>query len=105
MAKVTKRTVDAIKPAADRDVVLWDHALPGFGVRCRPSGAKVYLLKYRTAAGRQRWLTLGRHGPLTPEMERKRAQREKPAVGGGADPSGEREQRRRENTLAEIADR
>ena len=63
MAKITKRTVDALKPAEDRDVFLWDDELLGFGVRCRRSGAKVYFLKYRTAGGRQRWLTLGQHGP------------------------------------------
>jgi integrase len=105
MAKVTKRTVDALKPAADRDVLLWDDELPGFGVRCRPSGSKTYFVKYRTAGGRQRWLTLGTHGPLTPELARKRARQEKAAVGEGADPSGERQTKRQENTLADIADR
>jgi integrase len=105
MAKVTKRTVDALKPEAGQDVLLWDDELPGFGVRMRPSGSKSYFVKYRTASGRQRWLTLGRHGPLTPELARKRALQEKAAVSGGADPSGDRRKRRRESTLAEIADR
>ena len=105
MAKVTKRTVDALKPEVGQDVLLWDDELPGFGVRVRPSGSKSYFVKYRTASGRQRWLTLGRHGPLTPELARKRALREKAAVSDGADPSGERRKGRRENTLAEIAGR
>lgn len=105
MAKVTKRTVDALKPAADRDVLLWDDELPGFGVRVRPSGSKAYFLKYRTSDARQRWSTLGQHGPMTPEMARKRALAEKAAVGGGADPSGEKQSRRRELTIAAVADR
>ena len=105
MAKVTKRTVDALKPEAGQDVLLWDDELPGFGVRVRPSGSKSYFVKYRTAGGRQRWLTLGPHGPLTPELARKRALQEKAAVAGGADPSGDRRKRRRENTLTEIAGR
>jgi integrase len=105
MAKVTKRTVDALKPAPDRDVLLWDDELSGFGVRCRPSGAKRYFLKYRTQGGRQRWLTLGSHGPLTPDQARARALREKAAIGDGDDPSGERQRKRRENTVAEVADR
>jgi len=105
MAKVTKRTVDVLKPATDRDVLLWDDELPGFGVRCRPSGAKTYFLKYRTQGGRQRWLTLGLHGPLTPEQARAKARREKAAIGDGDDPSGERQRKRREDTIAAIADR
>jgi len=105
MAKVTKRTVDALKPAPDRDQLLWDDELPGFGVRCRPSGAKSYFLKYRTRGGRQRWLTLGAHGPLTPDQARTKALREKAAIGEGDDPSGERQTKRREVTVAAVADR
>ena len=105
VAKITKRTVDALKPAADRDVLLWDDELPGFGVRCRPSGRKVYFLKYRTAGGRQRWLTLGRHGPLTLDAARAKALREKAAVADGNDPSGARQRKRGENTVAMVADR
>lgn len=105
MAKITKRTVDALQPVAGRDVLLWDDELPGFGVRVRPSGSKSYFLKYRIRSGRQRWLTLGQHGPLTPDMARKRALQQKAGVIDGADPSGDRQKRRRENTLAEIADR
>jgi integrase len=105
MARITKRSVDALKPAGDRDVFLWDDELLGFGVRCRRSGAKVYFLKYRTAGGRQRWLTLGQHGPLTPEAARAKALREKAAIGDGDDPSGTRQKKRRENTVAAIADR
>src|SRR5215469_3150059 len=105
IAKITKRTVDALKPAPDRDTLLWDDVLPGFGIRCRPSGAKVYFLKYRTQGGRQRWLTLGAHGPLAPDQARARALRDKAAVGGGDDPSGKRQQKRHENTIAQVADR
>jgi integrase len=105
MAKVTKRTVDALKPSPDRDVLLWDDELPGFGVRCRASGLKSYFLKYRTVGGRQRWLTLGQHGPLTPDAARAKALREKAAIGDGDDPSGTRQKKRRENTVAAIADR
>jgi integrase len=105
MAKVTKRTVDALKPPPDRDSLLWDDELPGFGVRCRPSGAKSYFLKYRTQGGRQRWLTLGAHGPLTPDQARAKALREKAAIGDGDDPSGERQRKRRENTVAAVAER
>jgi integrase len=105
MAKITKRSVDAVKPAPGRDVLLWDDELSGFGLRCRPSGAKTYVLKYRTTGGRQRWLTLGAHGPLTPERARAKALHEKAAIGDGDDPSGDRQKKRHEATVAAVADR
>jgi integrase len=105
MTKITKRTVDALKPAPERDQLLWDDEIPGFGVRCRPSGAKSYFLKYRTQGGRQHWLTLGLHGPLTPEQARRTARREKAAIADGGNPSDERQRKRREATIATVADR
>src|SRR5262249_7305085 len=77
----------------------------GFGVRCLASGLKVYVLKYRTEGGRQRWLTLGQHGALTPEQARIRAAQEKAGISRGGDPSAERQRKRRGNTVAAIADR
>lgn len=104
MANITKRTVDALKPGAS-DTFLWDESMPGFGVRCRPSGAKIYFLKYRTRSGRQRWLTLGRHGELTAVQARERAERERLAARDGGDPSGEIQRKRKENSISDLADR
>src|SRR5215470_4622803 len=105
MAKVTKRSVDALKPITGKQTVLWDDELRGFGVRCLPSGLKVYVLKYRTQGGRQRWLTLGQHGALTPEQARIKAGREKAAISNGADPSATKQAKRREATIAAVAER
>jgi hypothetical protein len=58
--KITKRTVDQLSPGS-RDLLLWDRDVKGFGVRCRSSGAKYYLVKMRIGR-RQRWITIGRHG-------------------------------------------
>jgi integrase len=104
MAKITKRSVDALEPT-NRAVLLWDEEIPGFGVRVPPSGRKVYCLKYRTAAGRQRWLTLGRHGPMAPAQAREMALQYKAVIAQGADPSGDRQKRRREKTMSDVADR
>ena len=46
MPKITKRTVDALKPTG-RDHVVWDDEIRGFGVRVRRSGRKAYIVKYR----------------------------------------------------------
>ena len=48
--RITKRLVDGLQ-ATDRDYIIWDGALPGFGVRVRPSGSKSYVVQYR--AGRE----------------------------------------------------
>ncbi len=73
--KITKRAVDQMVTNG-RDVLSWDADVKGFGVRCRSSGAKFYVLKMRVG-GRQRWITIGRHGsPWTPET----AQSEQKAV-------------------------
>jgi integrase len=66
---------------------------------------KVYVLKYRTHGGRQRWLTLGQHGALTPEKARTKAGQEKAAISNGIDPSAARQRKRRESEIATVADR
>src|SRR5262245_48999889 len=60
MPKLTKRSIDAARPAARGDVFLWDGQLPGFGLRIKPSGAKSLILQYRNRNGRSRRLTIGR---------------------------------------------
>ena len=48
--KITKRAVDAFKPA-ERERVVWDDDMMGFGVRVHPSGAKAFLVNYRVGNG------------------------------------------------------
>ena len=49
---------------------IWDSKVKGFGVR-RQRRAAVFVLKYRDGNGRQRFITIGRHGSLwTPEAAR-----------------------------------
>ena len=102
-AKLTKRTVDAQRPAAGR-FTLWDTDVSGFGLRITPAGECAYVLKYRSA-GRQRWYTIGRHGsPWTPEMARKEALRLLSEVAKGADPADKREADRKAITVSELCD-
>lgn len=74
--KITKRTVDAIKPG-DRDALVWDTELKGFGLKVTPTGSKVYLIQYRLGgrkAHTQR-CTIGKHGsPWTPDKAREQAE-------------------------------
>ena len=72
--RITKRAVDALRPADDGgEATLWDAELKGFGCRVQRGGGKSYVLQYRAGAGRTApisKLTIGRHGsPWTPETE------------------------------------
>src|ERR1700733_9401371 len=98
--KITKRAVDGLAAG-----VLWDTELKGFGVRYRPSGAKHYVIKFRSG-GRQRWITIGRHGsPWTPEPARAEAMRQLGLKAGGKDPASERDHQKGVITVAELGAR
>ena len=71
MARITKRAVDALI-AREREYMLWDRDIKGFGVRVHPSGRKVYLVKYRYR-GRVVKTTIGPHGTIPPAAARARA--------------------------------
>ena len=73
MAKITKRTVDALA-GQERERVVWDDDLKGFGVRVHPSGRKVYIVKTRYR-GRVIKMTIGapwRRYPLLCPRPRRR---------------------------------
>jgi integrase len=101
--RLTKTAVEAIAPGA-RDVYAWDTTLPGFGVKTTPTGARIYVLKYR-AGGAQRWLTLGRHGEITADQARTKAVKLRGAVAEGVDPSRIRDDRAAGPTVNALADR
>ena len=85
---------------------VWDSAVPSFGARRQKGAAVAYVLKFRTAEGRQRWHTIGRHGaPWTPDTAREEAKRLLGEVASGGDPSGEKIAKRRALTVAELCDR
>jgi hypothetical protein len=64
IAKRLSKTVVERLEATDRDVVVWDDALPSFGVRVKPSGVRSYVIQYRNRnSGASKRLTIGQHGP------------------------------------------
>jgi integrase len=78
---ITIRNVEGLAPGQ----VIWDSKLPGFGAR-RQREAVAYVLKYRVN-GRQRFITLGRHGALTPDQARRKAKAFLGSVASGTDPA------------------
>ncbi|MDR3439027.1 tyrosine-type recombinase/integrase [Telmatospirillum sp.] len=104
MAKIIKRLVDAAEPRSEKWIV-WDDELAGFGLAVMPTGVKSYILRYRTVEARDRRLTIGRHGVLTPDQARAKAREILVAVNTGADPLAERRNRRLGATINDLFDR
>jgi hypothetical protein len=62
--KLPKSAVEGLAPSSE-DFVIWDSALPGFGIRVKPSNVKSYIVQYRNRkTGASRRKTIGQHGPL-----------------------------------------
>jgi integrase len=98
--RIGKRDIDALQPGQ----VIWDGEISGFGAR-RQVEAASYVLIYRTAEGRQRWHTIGRHGsPWTPDTARREARRLLGSVAGGLDPAALKRAKRNAQSVAELCD-
>jgi integrase len=103
MAKLTKRVADHAV-AESTATSLWDDELKGFGLRVWPSGRKVYIVKCRVK-GRQRFITIGPHGPVTAEQARVRAFEILSEAKGGGDPAKEHDQARKAPTVKGLGER
>jgi integrase len=105
MPKLTKRVIDATKPASDHDVFRWDTELRGFGLRVKPTGVKSYVIQYRTVTGISRRVTVGQHGRLTADEARTQAKIQLGRVARGDDPAAEKANARDGVSLAAFAER
>ena len=87
-AKLTARLANSCAPEKAK-FILWDTALPSFGLRVMPSGTKSYVLRYRVGKGRrakERLITLGKTADLTCEGARRLARDYKAEARLGLDP-------------------
>ena len=100
--KLTKRTVDAVKPA-DKDVFVWDTNLTGFLLKVTPTGRKTFLYQYRNTRGLRRF-TIGPMGQWTPDQARTEAGRLAGLVARGEDPQQDKANRRKAGTVNDMLD-
>jgi hypothetical protein len=85
--------------------IVWDSVVRGFGARRQKGDAISYVLFYRTAEGRQRWFTIGKHGaPWTPETARVEAKHLLGDVAQKRDPAADKWTVRNAKTIAELCD-
>jgi hypothetical protein len=86
---LTKSAIDTL-PSSSSDLVYWDAASPGFGVKVTPKGRKVFIVLYRTAGAgsKLRKYTVGPYGRVTLHQARVAAQKVFAAKLEGRDPAG-----------------
>ena len=102
MVKLNKRVVDSAE-SREKDYVIWDDELPGFGLRVFASGKRSYILQYR-ALGRSRRYTIGLHGVWTAESARQEAKVQLGRVAQGDNPAEERQLDHKAITVKELCD-
>lgn len=99
--RLNSEAVEAMQPGE----VFWDTEVRGFGVRCRARD-RIYLVKTRIS-GKQRVLTIGRHGrgAWKAEPARREAQRLLGLIRDGKDPATQRDEAKAAPTLEAFAAR
>lgn len=102
MSALTKRLVDAAKPA-QADFFLWCSSTPGFGVRVYPSGKRVFVCQVRVGRATRR-IKIGVYGAYTVDQARQRAQEIIRAASEGRDPQREKTDSRNAITVAQMCD-
>jgi integrase len=107
MAKLTKRTIDALKPL-DKLYTVFDSGVKGFGIRVMPSGVKTFVLEYRPHGGgrgvSKKRLTIGRYGGMTCDQARKAALDALARIRLGDDPSLQKRAQRASLTVGQLID-
>jgi integrase len=99
--KLTKSAADAATFGA-KEYELRDTVVPGFLLKVTPAGGKIFMVQYRTNAGRRRKPAIGRFGELTVEQARLIAQDWLADVRKGKDPSAEKTAARDAPSVKEL---
>ena len=88
--KFTTQTVAQLTPPpGSGDALFWDDAIPGFGVRARASGRKLWIFQYR-AGRQQRRMSLGLVSAVSAGEARKLATQLYAKTKLGLDPAGDK---------------
>lgn len=102
-ARKAKVTLAAVKDLLPGETI-YDTETRGFGIR-RQLGPVSYFVKTRIK-GRQRWITIGKHGsPWTPETARKEARRVLTEADDGFDRLAAKQKESAASTFAQVATR
>ena len=86
-----------------KDTILFDKALPGFGLRIHPSGRKVWIVQARIE-GRSRRIVIARHGEMELAQARRRARDMLARIRAGENPADDIQREKETPTLRAFAD-
>lgn len=89
-ARINRTRIAALQPDPPRKVWLYDADLTGFLVVCHPSGKRSYMVRYRTAGGDWRKITIGQCEAMSPDEAREIARTTIAAAARGIDPTRDR---------------
>jgi integrase len=107
IAKLTKRTVNAIRPAKV-DLFVWDgghnEGVTGFGLKVTPKGKRVFIYQYWSPVTHRtrRRVTIGAYGALTVDQARKEAKKIAGRVAEGEDPAADSADKRESARVATV---
>jgi integrase len=104
MAKLTKTTIDKIKPPESGYDLHWDEQDRGFGLRITKDGKRTYIVQGRVN-GKEARITIGAHGVFTVDQARDAAREHLRSMRMGVDPRTAAKERAVEGvTLRDVAD-
>src|SRR5918994_7431706 len=97
--RFTRQAVASLTlPSGRPYLIVWDEALPGFGLRVNEGGSRMWVVQYR-AAGKTKRETLGRVDGVSLDDARKRAKETLARVHLGSDPHAEKKEARARASL------
>jgi integrase len=105
--RLTQTAIDELSlPEGKTEIIAFDDALPGFGIRIRAGGKRTWVVQYRIGQ-KQRRVTLGSVKALPPDLARKAAKAALAKAQLGTDPQLEKTDARAKasTTLGAAADR
>ncbi len=88
--------------AGEKDTILFDKALPGFGLRIHPSGRKVWIVQARIE-GRSRRMAIARYGEMSLARARRRARDLLQRIRAGNNPADDILREKRTPTVKAFA--
>jgi integrase len=100
--QINQRKVKALRPPARGNRVFYDDEISGFGVRITAAGVISFVLNY-WIAGRERRYTIGRWPEWSADAARNEAIDLRKNIREGRDPLGEKERRRLEPKITDLA--
>jgi len=75
MPKLTKKLVESSLPK-EKDYIVWDDEIKGFGCRILPSGRRTYVFHYTSPVTKKySYLKIGVHGNFTVDLARDKAKK------------------------------